>query len=103
MISKEQVDRIIDAIESIPVVEDIITKASTEDYTNIACISHQLNEIDKSLDARLSEIANSIEDNSICNVRSDFNRWNIVDSLECIAVSLHSISETLEQIEQKMK
>ena len=103
MISKEQVDRIIDAIESIPVVEDIITKASAEDYNNIAIISSQLNEIDKSLDTRLTEIANSIEDNSICNVRSDFNRWNIVDSLECIAVSLHSISETLEQIEQKMK
>jgi hypothetical protein len=42
MISKDQVDRIVDAIHSIPVAEDIITKASVDDYNNIAYIGEQL-------------------------------------------------------------
>lgn len=45
MISKEQVDRIVDAIQSIPVAEDIITKASVDDYNNIAYIGEQLERI----------------------------------------------------------
>jgi hypothetical protein len=42
MVSKEQIDRIVDAIQSIPVAEDIITKASVDDYNNIAYIGEQL-------------------------------------------------------------
>jgi hypothetical protein len=45
MISKEQVDRLVNAIESIPVAEDIITKASVDDYNNIAYIGQQLERI----------------------------------------------------------
>jgi hypothetical protein len=45
MISKEQVDRIVDAIEGIQVAEDIITKASVDDYNNIAYIGQQLERI----------------------------------------------------------
>jgi hypothetical protein len=44
MISKDQVDRIVDAIESVSMElsGDIITKASVDDYNNIAYIGEQL-------------------------------------------------------------
>jgi D-mannonate dehydratase len=45
MVTKEQIDRIVDAIESIPLAEDIITKASDMDYNNIAYIGQQLERI----------------------------------------------------------
>jgi hypothetical protein len=45
MVTKEQVDRVVEAIECIPVPEDIITKASVEDYNNIAYIGQQLERI----------------------------------------------------------
>jgi hypothetical protein len=45
MVTKEQIDRIVDAIECIPVPEDIITKASVDDYNNIAYIGQQLERI----------------------------------------------------------
>ena len=50
MISKEQVDRIVDAINSIPVAEDIIVRMSTDDYNNIAYIGQQLERIATALE-----------------------------------------------------
>ena len=43
MISKDQVDRIVDAIEGIPAT--ITTEASDMDYNNIAYIGQQLERI----------------------------------------------------------
>jgi hypothetical protein len=43
MVTKEQIDRIVDAIESIPAT--ITTEASDMDYNNIAFIGQQLERI----------------------------------------------------------
>jgi hypothetical protein len=45
MINQDQVDRVVQAIEGIQVAEDIITKASVDDYNNIAYIGQQLERI----------------------------------------------------------
>ena len=45
MITKEQIDRVVEAIESIPVAEEMITNASVDDYNNIAYIGQQLERI----------------------------------------------------------
>lgn len=52
MVSKEQIDRLVDAIESIPVTEDVIVRMSTDDYNNLAYIGQQLERIATALEKK---------------------------------------------------
>jgi len=52
MVSKEQIDRLVDAIQSIPVAEDIIVRMSVDDYNNLAYIGQQLERIATALEKK---------------------------------------------------